>query len=69
MNQNLKDLIKFIQNKHSEISNKWKENENYKNQWELQIWNKEDEERNINSHKIYKQDYTRWEIENKGGKI
>ena len=30
MNQNLKDLIKFIQNKHSEISNKWKENENYK---------------------------------------
>ena len=30
MNQNLKELIKFIQNKHSEISKKWKENENYK---------------------------------------
>ena len=43
--------------------------DNFSFQWELQIWNKEDEERNINSHKIYKQDYTKWENENKGGKI
>ena len=29
MNENLKRLIQFIQNKHSEISYKWKESENY----------------------------------------
>ena len=29
MNENLKKIIQFIQNKHSEISYKWKENENY----------------------------------------
>ena len=34
-------------------------------QWELQIWNKEDEKTNIMSHELYKQDYTKWENENK----
>ena len=28
--------------------------------WELQIWNTEDEEENIHSHQIHKQDYTNW---------
>ena len=42
--------------------------DNYLFQWELQIWNKEDEINNINSHEKYKQDYIKWERENKGGK-
>ncbi len=42
--------------------------DNYSFQWELQIWNKEDEINNINSHEKYKQDYIQWEKENKGGK-
>lgn len=33
--------------------------------WELQIWKKEDEENNLISHKMYKQDYTSWESEHK----
>ncbi len=40
---------------------------NFNFQWELQIWNKEDEINNINSHEKYKQDYIKWEKENKGG--
>lgn len=35
--------------------------------WELQIWSKKDEKNNFTSHKEYKQDYTKWERENKGG--
>lgn len=41
--------------------------DNFHFQWELQIWNKKDEERNIISHEIYKQDYAKWEKENEGG--
>ena len=41
--------------------------DNFNFQWELQIWNKEDEMNNINSHEKYKQDYIKWEKENKGG--
>ena len=40
---------------------------NFSFQWELQIWSKEDEFNNIISHEKYKQDYIRWEKENKGG--
>lgn len=40
---------------------------NFSFQWELQIWNKIDEINNIESHERYKQDYIRWENENKGG--
>lgn len=36
--------------------------------WELQIWNQEDEKSNLESHKKYKQGYTKWENESKGGK-
>lgn len=35
--------------------------------WELQIWKKKDEKNNYISHKEYKQEYTKWEKENKGG--
>ena len=41
--------------------------DNFSFQWELQVWNKVDEINNINSHERYKQDYVRWEKENKGG--
>lgn len=41
--------------------------DNFNFQWELQVWNKIDEINNINSHERYKQDYVRWEKENKGG--
>ena len=37
--------------------------------WELQIWNKQDEENNIISHEKHKQDYVKWERENKGGNV
>ncbi len=39
--------------------------DNMKFQWELQIWNKEDEHTNLISHAKHKQEYTKWEIENK----
>lgn len=35
--------------------------------WELQVWQKKDEQNNINSHSLYKQDYTKWEYCNGGG--
>ena len=41
--------------------------DNYVFQWELQIWDKFHEKTNIISHEQYKQDYTKWEQENKGG--
>ena len=41
--------------------------DNFTFQWELQVWNKVDEINNIRSHEKYKQDYVRWENENKGG--
>ena len=42
--------------------------DNFSFPWELQIWNKCNEETNIISHEKYKQDYAKWEQENKGGK-
>lgn len=42
--------------------------DNYSFPWELQIWNEEDEEINLESHRKYKQGYTKWENESKGGK-
>lgn len=72
-------ISKFIDNKHKELkcinSSKqeykathiyFKKN-NYNFQWELQIWNKKDEINNINSHEKYKQEYIKWEKENRGG--
>ncbi len=42
-------------------------NDNFSYQWELQVWDKEHEKSNLRSHEKYKQDYTKWEKENKGG--
>ena len=36
-------------------------NNNKRFQWELQLWNKKDEENNYNSHYKHKQAYTKWE--------
>ena len=41
--------------------------DNYSFQWELQIWDDAHYVSNIISHEYYKQDYTKWEEENKGG--
>lgn len=41
--------------------------DNFNFQWELQVWNQVDEINNMNSHEKYKQDYVKWEKENKGG--
>lgn len=40
--------------------------DNYHFQWELQIWSKQDEETNLHSHSLYKQDYVKWEKEQGG---
>ena len=36
------------------------QNDNKLFPWELQIWNQEDEEKNLASHVVHKQDYTKW---------
>lgn len=41
--------------------------DNYSFPWELQIWRIQDKENNLISHKQYKQEYTKWEEESKGG--
>ena len=38
--------------------------DNFKFQWELQLWDKKHEKTNLESHAKYKQDYTKWEQEN-----
>lgn len=43
--------------------------DNYSFPWELQIWDKKHELSNIKAHEIYKQDYTKWEKEIKGGAL
>ena len=40
---------------------------NFYFRWELQVWNECDEKNNIISHSKYKEDYIKWEKENKGG--
>lgn len=42
--------------------------DNFSFPWELQIWEKKHEISNINSHEKYKQEYKKWENENKGGR-
>lgn len=39
---------------------------NFSFPWELQIWDKKHEKSNILLHEQYKQDYAKWEKENKG---
>lgn len=76
---NYDEIVNFIKEKHKKLkcidSSKkdykathiYFKQDNFNFQWELQIWNKEDEINNINSHEKYKQDYVKWEKENKGG--
>lgn len=70
-------VFKLVNNKYSNLKcidsskNEYKathiyfKKDNFTFQWELQVWNKTDERRNINSHEKYKQDYIKWENENK----
>lgn len=37
--------------------------DNFSYRWELQIWLKRFEHKNIESHKLHKQEYTKWEFE------
>lgn len=41
--------------------------DNFSFPWELQIWKSSDKDKNFNSHKQYKQEYTKWERESAGG--
>lgn len=43
------------------------EKNNYSFPWELQVWSSFDEEKNYESHRKYKQEYTNWENNEKGG--
>lgn len=73
------EILNFIEAKHKNLkcidSSKkdyrathiYFKQDNFNFQWELQVWNKDDEINNINSHEKYKQDYVKWEKENKGG--
>lgn len=68
--ENITNLDEVLANQHIKVHNSCKgkyrathlyfQNDNKLFPWELQIWNTEDEEENINSHQIHKQDYTKW---------
>ena len=57
---NLKCIIAFRE-KYKAIHVYFGNDDNMKFQWELQIWNKEDEHVNLVSHAKHKQGYTKWE--------
>lgn len=57
--------IKAFRGEYKAIHVYFGNDDNMKFQWELQIWNKEDEHTNLVSHAKHKQEYTRWEKENK----
>ncbi len=76
------EIIKqFIENKHDEklkcidsskivgyvATHVYFKKDNFSFPWELQIWDKSHEKSNIELHEQYKQEYTKWEKENKGG--
>lgn len=73
------EIVNLINNKYSDLKCIDSSKKDYKAihiyfkknnlsfQWELQVWNKVDEINNIESHEKYKQDYVKWENENKGG--
>lgn len=57
--------IKAFRGEYKAIHLYFGNDDNMKFQWELQIWNKEDEHANLISHAKHKQEYTKWEKENK----
>ena len=61
---NLK-CIKAFRGEYKAVHVYFGNDDNMKFQWELQIWNKEDEHTNLVSHAKHKQEYTKWEKENK----
>lgn len=74
----LDEIVKTIKDKYSKLKCRDSSKGEYKAvhlyfkngndnfQWELQIWNAEDESKNLESHKKYKQGYAQWEKENRG---
>lgn len=77
-NLSCEDIINFISQKYPSLkcinSSKpegyiavhvYFKNSNQTFQWELQIWNEANEKINMESHEKYKQDYTKWEKENR----
>lgn len=56
--------IESIRGDYSAIHVYFGNDDNYKFQWELQIWDKKHEKTNLESHEKYKQEYTKWEQEN-----
>lgn len=78
--EDFKKIISYIKNKYSNIKcidsskNKYiavhlyfTNDNNYLFRWELQLWNSSDEYNNKESHEKYKQEYTNYEINEKGG--
>lgn len=61
--KNVKVINSFKENYRALHAYFVKDNKNF--MWELQIWNKEDEENNLISHHEYKQDYIAWVNEEK----
>lgn len=59
-------VIKAVRNEYQAVHVYFKV-DNYSFPWELQIWNEKDEMINKISHEKYKQDYAKWEKQNKGG--
>lgn len=41
--------------------------DNYSHTWELQVWSKHNQKSNLELHKLYKQDYLKWEKGIEGG--
>lgn len=76
-NYEYEDIIKIVSDNFQDVKIMDRSNGDYKAlhiylskdnkrlMWELQIWNKEDEETNLMSHHKYKQDYVIWEDEEK----
>lgn len=73
------DIQIYIANKHSTLkcidssngdyiaTHVYFKDDNFSFPWELQIWKNSDKDRNLSSHKQYKQEYTKWERESAGG--
>ncbi len=53
--------IEANRNKYRATHIYFRDNDNTKFQWELQIWNFNNVENNYDSHEKYKQEYTKWE--------
>ncbi len=57
--------IKSVKEEYDAIHIYFGNDDNMNFQWELQLWDKSHEKSNLKSHAKYKQDYTKWEQNNK----